>query len=163
METSSKDPLVSAAEGATRGVLGWTEEKLKGLVEKFHNRDIAFVSDLETINLAKKQRKTSEWELFRDYIEDPDLRILFQMGLTLRDLEKKNRPIAPLRQKIFKKYEIEGLHIAQVVQNGILNAYGYVTRPLGAGPGVEGGPDGHHGINEVWLNDHQKSIDHVLV
>jgi hypothetical protein len=37
-----------------------------------------------------------------------------------------------------------------------MNAFGYVTRPLGAGPGVAGGPDGHHGINEIWLNDHQK-------
>ncbi len=42
------------------------------------------------------------------------------------------------------------------VQNGIMNAYGYVTRPIGAGPGVSGGPDGHHGINEIWLNDYQK-------
>lgn len=42
------------------------------------------------------------------------------------------------------------------VQNGIMNAFGYVTRTLGAGPGVEGGPDGHHGINEIWLNDHKK-------
>jgi hexosaminidase len=42
------------------------------------------------------------------------------------------------------------------VQNGIMNAYGYVCRTLGAGPGVMGGPDGHHGINEIWLNDYQK-------
>lgn len=42
------------------------------------------------------------------------------------------------------------------VQNGVMNAYGYVTRTLGAGPGVEGGPDGHHGINEIWLNQYNK-------
>ena len=42
------------------------------------------------------------------------------------------------------------------VQNAIMNAYGYVTRTLGAGPGVKGGPDGHHGINEIWLNDFNK-------
>jgi hypothetical protein len=42
------------------------------------------------------------------------------------------------------------------VQNGILNALGYVTRTMGAGPGVEGGPDGHHGMNEVWLNSYSK-------
>lgn len=54
--------------------------------------------------------------------------------------------------------EGNGFHCGHfmTVQNGIMNAYGYVTRPLGAGPGVEGGPDGHHGINEIWLNDHQK-------
>ncbi len=39
-----------------------------------------------------------------------------------------------------------------VVQNAIMNAYGYVTRCLGAGPGGTDGVQNHHGINEVWLN-----------
>ncbi len=43
-----------------------------------------------------------------------------------------------------------------VVQNAVMNSYGYVTRCLGAGPGVKGGPDGHHGINEIWSNRFQK-------
>lgn len=42
------------------------------------------------------------------------------------------------------------------IQNAIMNAYGYVTRTIGAGPGVKGGPDGYHGINEIWLNDYNK-------
>jgi hypothetical protein len=48
----------------------------------------------------------------------------------------------------------EGFHCAHFmkVQNAIFNAYGYVTRVIGAGPGVKGGPDGNHGINEVWSN-----------
>ena len=52
----------------------------------------------------------------------------------------------------------EGFHCGHFmkVQNGIMNAYGYVTRTLGAGPGVQGGPDGHHGINEIWLNEYNK-------
>ena len=52
----------------------------------------------------------------------------------------------------------EGFHCGHYmkVQNGIMNAYGYVTRTLGAGPGVKGGPSGHHGINEIWLNDYNK-------
>ncbi|MCK4880582.1 MAG: hypothetical protein KAS82_07980, partial [Bacteroidales bacterium] len=54
--------------------------------------------------------------------------------------------------------EGQGFHCGHFmkVQNGIMNAYGYVTRTLGAGPGVKDGPDGHHGINEIWLNDYQK-------
>lgn len=43
-----------------------------------------------------------------------------------------------------------------IVQNAVMNAYGYVTRCLGAGPGVKGGPDGHHGINEIWSNKFHK-------
>jgi hypothetical protein len=48
----------------------------------------------------------------------------------------------------------QGYHCGHymVVQNAIMNSYGYVTRCLGAGPGVKGGPDGHHGVNEVWSN-----------
>lgn len=56
--------------------------------------------------------------------------------------------------------EGEGYHCGHfmTVQNGIMNAYGYVTRCLGAGPGVQGqeGSDGHHGINEIWLNQYNK-------
>ncbi len=42
------------------------------------------------------------------------------------------------------------------VQNGVMNAYGYVTRTIGAGPGVKGVVDGHHGINEIWSNTYNK-------
>ena len=42
------------------------------------------------------------------------------------------------------------------VQNAVVNAYGYVTRTLGAGAGGIDGHDGHHGINEVWLNSLNK-------
>ncbi len=52
----------------------------------------------------------------------------------------------------------EGFHCGHFmhVQNGLMNAYGYVTRTLGAGPGVKGGPDGHHGIDEIWSDKFQK-------
>ncbi len=44
-----------------------------------------------------------------------------------------------------------------VVQNAVMNAYGYVARCLGAGPGISSpGPDGHHGIDEIWLNSYHK-------
>ena len=42
------------------------------------------------------------------------------------------------------------------VQNAVMNGYGYVTRTLGAGPGVEDGPEGHHGVNEIWSSHYQK-------
>ena len=52
----------------------------------------------------------------------------------------------------------QGYHCGHymVVQNAVMNAYGYVTRCLGAGPGVKGGPDGHHGVNEIWSNKFSK-------
>ena len=52
----------------------------------------------------------------------------------------------------------QGYHCGHymIVQNAVMNSYGYVTRCLGAGPGVKGGPDGHHGINEIWSNKFRK-------
>ncbi len=46
-----------------------------------------------------------------------------------------------------------------VVQSAILNAFGYVTRCLGVGPGgTPDAPGGHHGVNEVWSNDYVKWV-----
>lgn len=52
----------------------------------------------------------------------------------------------------------QGFHCGHymVVQNAVMNAYGYVTRCLGSGPGIAGGEDGHHGMNEIWVNKFHK-------
>ena len=125
MKTPSKDPLESVTAGVTKAVLSWTEEKIKRLVAKFHDSDVAFVEDPETINFLKKQRKTSEWNLFKQYIEDTNLRILFQMGLTLRMLDKQAKvtKLKALRDKIVNKYDTKGLHIAQFIQNGFFGKF----------------------------------------
>lgn len=46
-----------------------------------------------------------------------------KLGLTLRKLEEDKERKSNLRGKIFKKYELRGLHIVQFVENGILNRY----------------------------------------
>jgi hypothetical protein len=120
---SSEDPFASAAEGATKGALEYAEDKIKELVIKFRNRDIAFVQDVETINTAKEQRNLSEYKYFKQYIDNRDYRILFQLGLTLRKFEKDNKRLIRLRDKILLKYGEKGLHIAQFVQNGLINKY----------------------------------------
>lgn len=120
---SSDDPLASISKGAAEGTLSWTADQIKGLVQKFLNRDIAFVEDFRTIEVIKKQRKTSEWNLFKENIKDKDLRILFQMGLTLRTLEDDEKPRESLREKILNKYDVKGLHFAQFIQNGFFPKY----------------------------------------
>jgi hypothetical protein len=119
----SKDPIESAAKGATKGGLEYTEEKIKQLARWFKDRKIAFVQNPETIEVAKEQRNSSEWGLFRNYVDDERLHILFQMGLTLRRVEKNKPQCDHLRQRILKKYDAEGLHIAQFVQNGLFSKY----------------------------------------
>ncbi len=42
------------------------------------------------------------------------------------------------------------------VQNAVMNAFGYVTRCLGAGEGAPNELETHHGINEIWLNTYHK-------
>lgn len=123
MSSEEEKIIAGAAEGATRAVLSLSEEKLKALVARFLNRDVAFVQDVETINVAKEQRNTSEYDLFKRYIDDRQLCILFQMGLTLRKLERQKDRVASLRTKILNKYGSRGLHIAQLVQNGFFNKF----------------------------------------
>lgn len=120
---SSKDAIESASKGATEAFLEWSEEKVKQLVRKFKDRKIAFVHNAETVEIAKEQRQTSEWELFRMYVNDQRLHILFLMGLTLRRLEKNKKQREDLRGRIVKKYGVEGLHIAQFIQNGFFPKY----------------------------------------
>lgn len=46
-----------------------------------------------------------------------------------------------------------------IVQEAVLNSFGYVTRRLGIGPGLpEEGFDGHHAVNEVWVNSLAKWV-----
>ena len=45
------------------------------------------------------------------------------MGLTLRKVEKNKKQCDTLRDRIFRKYGVQGLHIAQFVQNGFFSKY----------------------------------------
>lgn len=120
---SSKDPLASVAEGVTKGGLEYAEDKIKGYITRLLNRDLAFIQDVDTINSVKEQRNLSEYKYFKQYIVNRDYRILFQLGLTLRKFEKNNKRLTRLRDKIVLRYGESGLHIAQFVQNGLINKY----------------------------------------
>ncbi|HIH05399.1 TPA: hypothetical protein HA372_02445 [Candidatus Woesearchaeota archaeon] len=114
------DKVSDAAEGVTKGVLGYTEEKIKQFAKKFIDRKLIFINRPETIELVKEQLKSGEWSLCKQYIKDIDLKILVQLGLALRKLESDQVELQNLRDKIVYKYKMKGLHIAQVVQNKIL-------------------------------------------
>lgn len=123
--SSEPNQTADIAKGVTKGVLDWSLDKIKELARRFRNREINFIKDVETINIAKEQRIASEWEIFKHYISDRDFRVLFQMGLTLRRLERdeKKEKLDGLREKIKNRYDTKGLHIAQIVQSGIFNKY----------------------------------------
>lgn len=121
----SYDPLEQAAKGATEAILEFGEEKIKQLVSKFRDRKIAFIQDEKTIQRVKEQYKSGELAIYKEYIKDKEILFLLNMGLTLRSLEKEKEDGRKrnLRTKILSKFDVNGLHIAQFVENGILNRY----------------------------------------
>lgn len=121
----SYDPIESATKGATKGFLEWGEEFIKKVASKFKDKQLAFIQDEKTIKRVKEQYRSGELSFYKEYIEDKEMLFLLKMGLTLRSLDKdgEEERRQSLRNKIFDKYEVRGLHICQFVENGILNRY----------------------------------------
>jgi hypothetical protein len=128
----SSDQLREFIRGATSGAMDWTEDKVKELALRFKHRDVAFLQDVEVIDIALNQRKTSEWMLFQQNVADAKLRVLYQMGLTLRGIEDNAEKCKSARDKIVRRYGTNGLHIAQFVQNGVFAKFiaSYLERAL---------------------------------
>ncbi len=121
--------------GITKGLLEHAEEKAVAWVERFRNHEIIFVEDPETIDRVRKQRKSPEWKMLSEVIKDKKLRLLAQMGLTLRELENDQERTQSLRDRVHHKYGREGLHIAEAVQNNIVSNFiglesPYVGEPI---------------------------------
>lgn len=125
----SYDPIEDISEGIAKGVvegfLNWGEDFIKKLALKFRDKKLGFIQDEKTIIRVKEQYKSGELSIYKEYVGDKEILFLLQMGLTLRGLEKENEEERrmKLRTKIFNKYKLKGLHIAQLVENGILNRY----------------------------------------
>lgn len=119
------DVIKDVSEGATKGVLSWSKDEVTALVFRLRNKELAFIGDTKTICIVKEQLRTGEWDISSKYVDDPKLRILIQMGLTLRRLELEDEydRLQNLRTKILSKYTSSGLHIAQFVQQRILTNY----------------------------------------
>lgn len=119
---SEDDVTKNMAEGMTSAAIHYGEEKLKILLSKIRAGKLGFIKKSETIEIVKEQRKSGEYALIKEAIRDKNLRLMVQMGLTLRRLQRKGEreQILNLRDKIRKKHGTEALHIAQFVQNGLM-------------------------------------------
>lgn len=104
---------------------------VKKILDKFKDRQLSFVEDSEIIDKTKKLKKTQEYNVFQKYVSDEKTRVLFQMGLTLRDLENNKPAWEGLRNKIYKTHNTRGLHIAQFVQNRLFLKYVDVVNERG--------------------------------
>ena len=129
---SDCDPVESAAKGAVKAGIEWSEEKILQVYQDFKNKKLAFIEDRDTIDRIQKQRRKGEWEHFKAYTPyDESVYILFQTGLTLRELEDDVKKTDSIIRKIYKRYKTKGVHIAWFAQNGLFGKY--ITNLLEAG------------------------------
>ena len=118
-----KDFGEGIGKGVTKELLNYGERKLKELVELFRDRKLRFIGDKRTIENAKETKNSGELKFYKEYIGDKELLFIIRLGLVLRRVEEDQERLQNLKDKIKKKYEIKGLHIAYFVQNGLLNRY----------------------------------------
>lgn len=120
---SSDDPIESAAAGAVKGLIELSIDRIKELARKFRDRELAFIQEKSVIEIVREQFASGEAKFYSRYIKDKSLLLLVKLGLTLRRIEQDKARLSNLKQRILRKYEIRGLHVAYFVQNGILNRY----------------------------------------
>lgn len=116
-------PEEAAVGAGAAAAVKWALEKVPDLVSRFRNRELSFIQDEHTIDLVKRSRKQAEYSLLRKHAQGTHKRVLIQIGLTLRRLdgEGDHEGVQNLRQKIVRKYQTPGLHLAEAAQSGILS------------------------------------------
>jgi len=103
--------------------ISFSSEWIEKVIKKLNERKIAFIQDEKTIEIAKEVHNSGELKFYEKYIKNKDLLFQVRMGLVLRKVESDKERLHNLRNKIFHKFKEEGLHRAELVQNGILNRY----------------------------------------
>lgn len=100
-------------------------EIVKNILVAIKTKKYAFIGERQTIDLTRFQKKSKEMKIYNEYMPDSDNLILFEMGMSLRKLETEKDfvRLENLKDKIRAKYDIEGVHIAQTIQNKILLRY----------------------------------------
>ncbi len=150
---SSDNAISDVAEGATKGLLDWSIEKITQFVQKFEDKKLAFIEEKKTIEVVKEQYQSGEAKFYQKYITEKNVLFLVRIGLTLRRIEDDEERLQNLRNKIHNKYGINGLHIAQLVQNGILNRYfGLLIEQLASEEELK------HKISEILTNTEKHSL-----
>lgn len=115
-----EDPLKSLTEGATKGILDWTEQKVKDFVKKFQDRKLAFIKNPDNIELVKEERRSSEFSILKQFVpKGTKYSIQIQMGLALRQISDDQDRAIELVDRIRRKYGLSGLHVAEITQIGI--------------------------------------------
>lgn len=121
----SSEPLEDVAKGAVKGVLEWGSDFVRNIAKKFKEKEVSFIEDEKTLNIAREQYDSGELQIYKCYIAEKEKLMILRMGLVLRKLEKNGErdKKQKLRENIMKRYDVRALHVAQFVENGVLNRY----------------------------------------
>jgi len=143
-------------------------------------------ADPRVLTATIRGPEVAESNLFRG-VEDPDsplvkrLRTEYGLDDVVRGETNEFRKMLKLRHWVHSRWHIDndqnfngdvfailekakagaGFNCshAMKVQHAVMTAMGYVVRDLGVQCNTEEYPDGfHHGVNEVWSNDHAKWV-----
>lgn len=120
MSSNNSDDIFA---GTVKGLLDFSAEQIGSFVKRLKEKKFGFIGEERTIEIAREQYKSGEAKFYHGYIHDKPLLFLVGMGLTLRKIEEDLPKRQNLRTKILRKFQLKGLHIAEFVQNGILNRY----------------------------------------
>lgn len=125
METDSKDVLGKTAEGFGREIAEEFIKKIREEIKKLRDHKLGFIQERETIDRVRNQLKTNEHSFYSNHIKDKEMMRYISLGLTLRDLDRQSQEERRdnLKNKIQRKFGRDILHIAYLVQNGILSRY----------------------------------------
>lgn len=108
------------AKGAVEGFFEHWEEKIPELVKKLQNREIAFVQNKEAFQIIRKEADNAEFKLFKQFAPKGWPRILFKLGLAMREVERNQDAIQELKDDIYRKFGKDGVHFAELAQRGII-------------------------------------------
>lgn len=112
--------METVAIGATKGFFEHWEEKLPIIITKLRNHEIAFVEDRKNFEVVISEGESSEFKLFRQFAPKGWPRILFKMGLALRQIERDQDRVKDLKDDVYRKFGKRGVHIAELAQRGII-------------------------------------------
>ncbi|MCI4358542.1 MAG: hypothetical protein L3J95_02430 [Thermoplasmata archaeon] len=116
------DPFASTAYGLAKLLA----EGAARFIERVRNREVGGATDPAVISLIKEERQAPEFNFFKAYVTDRELRIQVQLGLALRRLQSKPglRDVREsLRGNLQRRFGAAGHHVAELVANGVITAY----------------------------------------
>ncbi|MEK6913746.1 MAG: hypothetical protein AABW47_03690 [Nanoarchaeota archaeon] len=123
LNNSEEKIIENSVKGAVKGLLEFSKDQIDSIIKRIRDKKFAFIGDEKTIETAREQYQSGESKFYHTYIHNKEFLFLIGMGLTLRKVESNDEKRQNLRAKILYKHKVRGLHIAEFVQNGILNRY----------------------------------------